>query len=190
MKISANEIKNGNILLHDGGLWKVIKQPEHTKPGKGPAYIQLEMKNIKTSYKLNTRLSSTDKAEKVSLEQQECQYLYTEGSKLILMNNDTFEQIEVDKEILDEKIAFLTDGMLVKLETYENQPLEIILPPNVVCEIEETEPVISDATAKSSYKPATLTNGLTVKVPSYIATGTKIKVKTEDISYVERVKDK
>lgn len=188
MRISANEIKIGNVLDYEGALWVVAKNPEHTKPGKGPAYIQVEMKNLITGTKLNHRFGSTDHVERAHLEHKEMQFLYSEGKKLVLMDPDSFEQIMVDQDILDDKLPFLTDGMIITVESYQDKILGIKLPTTVVVEIQETAPSIKGSTVTSSYKPAILSNGLKVMVPPYLATGEKIVVKTEDTTFVERAK--
>lgn len=189
MKISANSIRAGNVLVHEGDLWVVAKQPEHTKPGKGGAYVQVEMKNLKTGNKLNTRFSSSDYVEKAFLDRKEFQFLYPEDNKLVLMDLESFEQLYIDKEIVDStQLPFLEDNMIVTVELFEEKPLGIELPATVVCEIVETDPVIKGSTATSSYKPAILANGVRVGVPPYLVTGEKIVVKTEDASFVERAK--
>jgi len=188
MKISANSIRTGNILVYNNDLWVVSKLPEHTQPGKGGAYVQVEMKNLKTGTKRHERFSSSDYLEKAELEQKNYQFLYFEGDDIVLMDNQSFEQINISKEILNEKLPFLTENMNVKVEFYNEKPLNIELPATVILEIVETDPVIKGATATSSYKPATLANGIKVKVPQYLETGEKIVVKTEDLTYVERAK--
>jgi len=188
MKISTNSIRSGNVLVHNGDLWVVSKTPEHTKPGKGGAYVQVEMKNLKNGTKLNERFSSSDYVEKAQLEQREFQFLYKEDDNLVLMNTETFEQVYVNKEILGEKLPFLTDNILLKVEFYEEKLLSVELPQTVIVEIADTEPVIKGATATASYKRATLTNGVIVLVPTYLVTSEKIVVKTEDLSFVERAK--
>lgn len=188
MKISANSIRTGNILVYNNDLWVVSKQPDHTQPGKGGAYVQVEMKNLKTGTKRNERFSSSDHLEKAELEQKDYQFLYFEDNNIVLMDNQTFEQISVGKEILDEKLPFLTENMIVKVEFYNEKPLNIELPATVILEIIETDPVIKGATTTASYKPATLANGVKVKVPQYLEIGEKIVIKTEDLTYVERSK--
>jgi elongation factor P len=188
MKISANSIRAGNILEHEGQLWVVAKQPEHTKPGKGGAYVQVEMKNIKTGNKTNIRFSSTETVEKAFLEQKDYQYLYPEGNNLIFMDTETFEQITLNKDILGDRLSFLSENMTVVVEFYQETPLNVELPSTVILEITETDPVIKGSTVTSSYKPAILENGVRVMIPPYIETGQKIVVKTEDSSYVERAK--
>ena len=188
MKITATAIKQGNILVHRDELWIVAKQPEHTKPGKGPAYMQVEMKSIKTGTKLNERFNSSDYIEKAQLEQKDYQYLYMEDNNLVLMDLESFEQITLPKTILGDKLPFIEDNMVVTIESYEDEALNIELPSTVILEIEQTDPVIKGATATSSYKPAILKNGVRVMVPPYLVTGEKIVVKTEDGSFVERAK--
>lgn len=188
MKITANSIKLGNILVHNEELWYVSKMPEHTKPGKGPAYIQVEMKNLKTGTKLNIRFSSTENVERAQLEQKDFEFLYHDGSDLIFMDTTTFEQITLSKEIMKEKLLFLKDNMKVKIEFYQDTPINIELPQTITAEIVETDAVIKGSTVTSSYKPAILDNGVRVMVPSYLTIGEKIIVKTEDSSFVERAK--
>lgn len=188
MRISANDIKSGNILDYEGDLWMVAKNPEHTKPGKGGAYVQVEMKNLRTGNKLNQRFSSTDSVEKAFLEYKPMQYLYAEGEHLVFMDPSSFEQMHIEKTMLAEKLPLLEDGMDVEIEFYQDKPLSVKLPANMTFEIAETDPVIKGATVTSSYKPAILTNGVRVMVPPYLKTGEKIVIKTEDLSFVERAK--
>lgn len=188
MKISANSVRAGNILIHNGDLWIVAKQPEHVKPGKGPAYVQVEMKSLKTGSKLNERFSSSDYLDRAQLDQKEYLYLYLEGENLVLMDPETGDQIHLNQDLAEENLPYLTDGMEVTIESYEEKPLALYLPATVTVEIAETDPVIKGATATSSYKPAILTNGLRVLVPPYLTTGEKIVVKTEDSTFVERAK--
>ncbi|MBL3284405.1 Elongation factor P [Rickettsiales endosymbiont of Paramecium tredecaurelia] len=188
MKISANAIRIGNVLVLDHQLFTVTKPPEHTKPGKGPAYVQVELKNLINGTKLHHRFNSADMVEKAFLERSNVQFLYMERDSIIVMDNETFEQMQLDKDLLDEKSAFLIEGMHLVLETYEDRPISLHLPPTVMCIIAETEPVLHGATATASYKPAILTNGIKVMVPSYIKAGENIVVKTEDLSFVERAK--
>lgn len=188
MKISANSIKLGNILVYNNELWYVSKMPEHTKPGKGPAYVQVELKNLKTTTKLNVRFSSSDTVERAQLEQKDFEFLYKEGDYLVFMDTSTFEQINLNKNVIGEKLAFLKDNMIVKIEFYQDNPINIELPQTIIAEIVETEAVIKGATVTSSYKSAILDNGVKVMVPSYLVVGEKIIVKTEDASFVERAK--
>ncbi len=188
MKVTANSLRTGNILVYNNDLWIIAKTPEHTQPGKGGAYVQVEMKNLKTGNKTNVRFSSSEYVEKAFLENKEFQYLYAEDDNLVFMDNENFEQITLNKSILDNRLPFLQPEMIVKMEFYQEHPLNIELPTTVILEIVETEPVIKGATATSTYKPAILKNGVRVMVPPYIESGQKIVVKTEDATFVERAK--
>ena len=188
MRISANEIKIGSILDYKNELWQVAKNPDHTKPGKGGAYVQVEMKNLRTGTKLNQRFSSTDSVEKAFLERQKMQYLYMEDNHLVFMDPNSFEQLLVDKSLMGDKLPLLTDGMNLEIESYQETPLSIKLPANLIVEVEETDPVIKGSTVTSSYKPAILTNGLKIMVPPYLMSGEKVVIKSEDLTFVERAK--
>ncbi|MCH9753498.1 MAG: elongation factor P [Alphaproteobacteria bacterium] len=188
MKINANSIRMGNVLEHNGKLYVVIKTPEHTMPGKGGAYVQVSMKDLQTGTKVNERFRSSEDVEKARLDQKENQFLYSDEDFIYLMDNESYEQIQVDKSMLDKKIAYLQEGMNVVVEFYETTPIKIELPSTVNLEVSETEPVVKGQTAASSYKPAVMENGIRVMVPPFIDPGTKIVVRTEDDTYVERCK--
>lgn len=185
MKINGNEIRPGNLIEHNGGLWAAVKL-QHVKPGKGGAFAQVELKNLIDGTKLNQRFRSSETVEKIRLEQEEYQYLYAEGDMLVFMNQKNYEQIELPTDFIGERAAFLQDNMTVTLETYEERPIGISLPDHVTLEIVETEPVLKGQTATSSYKPAKLENGLRVMVPPFIGTGDKIIVDTNEVTYLKR----
>ena len=187
MRISANSIRAGHILEHEGKLWIVLKTPEHTKPGKGGAFVQVEMKDIRTGTKVNERFTSTVDVEKVRLDQKNFQYMF-QDDHVHLMDNDTFEQIALNKEIFGDQIIYLADGMNIIVEFYNEEALNAFLPEQVVVEISETEPVVKGQTAAASYKPAILTNSARVMVPPFVNSGDKIVVRTADSTYVERAK--
>jgi elongation factor P len=184
-KINGNEIRPGNILEHQGGLWVAVKT-DHVKPGKGGAFAQVEMKNLRNGSKLNERFRSADKVERVRLEQKDQQFLYETDGMLVFMDSETFEQIELPADILGDRRPFLQDGMTVVIEYYESEALSASLPEKVTCEITETEPVVKGQTAANSFKPAMLDNGVRVMVPPFVATGERIVVNTETFEYVER----
>ncbi|PRX35120.1 elongation factor P [Meinhardsimonia xiamenensis] len=184
-KINGNEIRPGNVLEHNGGLWSVMKV-EHVKPGKGGAYAQVEMRNLRNGSKLNERFRSADKVERVRLEQKDQQFLYEQDGMLVFMDMDTFEQIELPAEILGERRPFLQDGMMVQVEYFENEALSVTLPQKVVCKVVETEPVVKGQTAANSFKPAVLDNGVRVMVPPFVGPGEDIVVNTETMEYAER----
>ena len=188
MKISANEIKVGNILEFGNKLWKVLKL-EHTKPGKGGAYIQVELKDINIGTKKNERFRSDENIEKAYLEQKTFQFLYSSGDEYFFMDQNNYEQISVNKEkIMDEMLPYLKDGINVSIELKDDKPINILLPDTVTLEIKEAETVIKGQTATSGLKPAILENGVKVMVPLHIKKNMKIVVKTSDNSYVEKVK--
>jgi elongation factor P len=183
---SANSMKVGNIIDFNGKLYVVAKPPVHTKPGKGGAFIQAELKELKGGSKLNQRFRSDENVDKVRLEARDYQFLYAEGSNLVLMNQSTFEQIDLDGSILEDKIAFLKEGMIVIVEMHDETPLMVHLPDTVILEIVEADAVIKGQTAASSYKPAKLENGLRILVPPFVGSGERVVVRTEDCTYVER----
>ena len=184
-KINGNEIKPGNVLDHDGGLWAAVKV-DHVKPGKGGAFAQVELKNLRTGTKLNERFRSADKVEKVRLEQKDQQFLYESDGMLVFMDTETFEQIELPSDLLGERRPFLQDGMQIVVEFYDEEALNASLPSKVVCKIVETEPVVKGQTAANSFKPAILDNGVKVMVPPFISQDEAIVVNTETMEYSER----
>ena len=183
MKISGVDIRPGNILEYEGGIWKVAKI-QHTQPGKGGAYMQVEMKNLMDGRKTNVRFRSADTVEKVHLETKDFQYLYADGESLIFMDTDTFEQINLDADLIGDAAAFLQDGMTVMLEMYDEKPIAVQLPEQVEAEIVEADAVVKGQTASSSYKPAVLDNGVRVMVPPHIESGTRIVVDVYERTYV------
>lgn len=185
MKIAGNEISPGAVIEHDGSLWVAVKT-QAVKPGKGGAYNQVELKNLFDGRKLNERFRSAEAVEAVELDFKPYTFLFEAGDMLTFMDQESFEQIEIAKDFVGERAAFLQDGMEVKVESYEGKPISVKLPTNVTVEIVEADPVVKGQTAASSYKPAKLANGLRVMVPPFIETGTKIVVSTDDVSYLRR----
>ena len=184
-KINGNEIRPGNILEHQDGLWVAVKVG-HVKPGKGGAFAQVEMKNLRNGSKLNERFRSADKVERVRLEQKEQQFLYESDGKLVFMDTENYEQIELDADILGDRRPFLQDGMMIQVEFYEEEALSAKLPEKVTCTIAETEPAVKGQTAANSFKPAILDNGVRVMVPPFVGEGEAIVVATETMEYSER----
>ena len=184
-KINGNEIRPGNVLEHDGGLWAAVKVG-HVKPGKGGAFAQVEMKNLRDGRKLNERFRSDDKVERVRLEQKDQQFLYETDGRLVVMDMETFEQVELDSELLGERRPFLQDGMTVTVEYYGEEALNMALPQKVICKVVETEPVVKGQTAANSFKPALLDNGVRVLVPPFVGSDEDIVVNTETFEYSER----
>ncbi|WP_420564470.1 elongation factor P [Thalassobaculum sp.] len=188
MKINGNAVRIGNVVEHQNRLW-VVTKTQAVKPGKGGAFNQVEMKDIRNGTKLNERFRADEQVERVRLEQRNATYLYEDGDLLYFMDGETFEQVAVNSEMVGDQKAFLQDGMAVTIESYEEEPLSISLPDTVVMTIVEADAVVKGQTASSSYKPAVLENGVKVLVPPHIEAGTRIVVKPEDCSYVERAKD-
>ncbi|MDG1211388.1 MAG: elongation factor P [Paracoccaceae bacterium] len=185
MKINGNEIRPGNIIEHNAGLWIAVKT-SHVKPGKGGAFAQVEMKNLRNGSKLNERFRSADKVEKVRLEQKDQQFLYENDGMLVFMDTQTYEQIELPSDLLGDRRPFLQDGMTIQIEYYEEEALSCQLPEKVTCKIVETEPVVKGQTAANSFKPAVLDNGVRVMVPPFVAQDEDIVVNTETFEYSER----
>ena len=184
-KINGNEIRPGNIIEHNGGLWVAVKTA-HVKPGKGGAFAQVELKNLRNGSKLNERFRSADKVERVRLEQKDQQFLYETDGMLVFMDTETFEQIELPADLLGDRRPFLQDGMTVTIEYYESEALSVTLPDKVTCTVTETEPVVRGQTAANSFKPAILDNGVKIMVPPFVGEGEEVVVSTETGEYVER----
>ncbi len=185
MKINGNEVRPGNVIQHQDSLWIAVKT-DAVKPGKGPAYAQVELKNLVDGRKLNERFRASETVERVRLEQKDHTYLYPEGDSHVFMDAESYEQINISADMLGDRAAFLQDGMQVVVESYEGRPLTIQLPEHVVLEVVETEPTVKGQTASSSYKPAIMDNGLRVMVPPFMTTGERIVVNTNTVEYVKR----
>ncbi|MFQ5775894.1 MAG: elongation factor P [Kiloniellaceae bacterium] len=189
MKIQGNAIRPGNIIEHKGRLWRAVKI-QHTQPGKGGAYLQVELKDVRNGTKLNERFRSSESVERVRLDQREHQFLYAEGDDMLtFMDNETYEQVTLHKDLVGESAVFLQEGMTVTIESYEGAPIGVMLPDTATMRVVEADPVVKGQTASSSYKPAVLENGVRTMVPPHIEAGTRVVVSTADATYVERAKD-
>jgi elongation factor P len=184
-KINGNEIRPGNVIEHNGSLWVAVKT-NAVKPGKGGAYNQVELKNLLNGSKLNERFRSAETVERVRLEQKDYSFLYEQGEALVFMDSETYEQLELQKDFVGERAAFLQDGMTVTVELYETKPIGISLPDQVTLAISEADPVVRGQTAASSYKPALLENGIRILVPPFIAAGERVVVDTNELTYLRR----
>ncbi len=184
-KINGNEIRPGAILDHDGGLWAAVKV-DHVKPGKGGAFAQVELKNLRDGRKLNERFRSADKVETVELEKKDQQFLYETDGMLTFMDSESFEQIALPADLLGDRRPFLQDGMTVRVEYVGEEALNVALPAKVTCTIATTDPVQRGQTAANSFKPAILDNGLRVLVPPFVGEGERIIVNTDSMEYSER----
>ena len=188
MKVSAITLRKGNVMEHNGKLM-IVSNYEIIQPGKGASVIQVEMRDIRTGNKDNVRFRTQETVERIRLDQSEHQYLFNDGETYTFMNTETYEQVIVLVEVIGDSAVFLQDGMMVAVESYEGEPLGVQLPDQVTMEVTEAEPVVKGQTATTSYKPALLENGAKVMVPPFIDVGTRIIVRTEDSTYVERAKD-
>ncbi len=185
MKISASDVRVGNLVEYQGKLWRVLKKA-HVKPGKGGAFAQLEMKAISDNTKLNERFRSEDKLEKAHVEPRQMQYLYPEGSDFVFMDLESFEQFPIAADGLDGQSDFLLPNEEVQINFHNDQPIGIELPASVVLQVTETEAVVKGQTAAGSGKPAIVETGLRVMVPPFVNTGDKIRVNTDTGEYMER----
>jgi len=188
MKIDGNQIKVGNILEIQSKLWRVLKT-QHTQPGKGGAYLQVELKNIKDKTKINERFRSSESVERAILEEKEYQYLYKSDGKFYFMDNKTYEQLEIGKDIISEnQEKFLVENELLIIQIYESNPVAIVLPDTISLEVIEADAVVKGQTAASSYKRAILEGNIKTSVPPFIEVGNKVVISTNDNSYVEKTK--
>ena len=187
MKQQAGSIRIGWVIEYKNKPWTVTKT-NFVKPGKGGAFMQVEMKSVEEGTKTNERFRTEDMVEKMMVETKDCQFLFEDSNGLNFMENETFEQFSMSSDILGDSRPFLTDGMQVKASVIDGKPISIELPLQVICAVTETEPVIKGQTVSSSYKPAILDNGVRTTVPPFVGTGDKIVVATADASYVERAK--
>ena len=185
MKISAFDARVGNLIEYQSKLWRVLKK-NHVKPGKGGAFVQLEMKSVAEGTKLNERFRSEDKVEKAHVEPRQMQYLYADGSSHVFMDNETFEQLTMEAEDLEAQTPFLLPNTDVQINFHNDSPIGVELPANVVLEVVETDAAIKGQTASGSGKPAILETGHKVVVPTFVGVGEKVKVNTETGAYVER----
>lgn len=188
MKVAANTLRKGMVVEYNDKLW-VVMSNEIRSPGKGAAVAQVVMRDIMSGTKTDIRFATHDMVERARVEEMDFQFLFANDDECTFMNTDNYEQILVSKELIGDSAVFLQDGMMVTAQIYEGRALSVTLPETVVMQIVEADPVVKGQTASSSYKPAVLENGARVMVPPHIESGTRIVVRTEDSSYVERAKD-
>lgn len=188
MKVDANTVRKGHVLEIENKLFVVIRS-EITIPGKGNAIVQVDMKDVRTGIKTSLRFRTQESVERVQLQDHEMQFLFAGDDGYTFMDQESFEQYIVPADVIGDQSAFLQDGMICNVQTYEGKPLSVELPSQVVLEIVEADPVVKGQTASSSYKPAKLSNGVRVMVPPFIEAGTRVVVATADSTYVERAKD-
>ena len=185
MKINGNEIRPGNVIKHKDNIWVAVKI-SHVKPGKGGAFAQVELKKATDGTKLNERFRSSETIERLRLDSKTYQFLYLDENHAHFMDQDTYEQIQISISKFEEKRSLLQEGIQIEIESYEDEPVNILFPENISFVVSETEPTVKGQTAASSYKPAKLENGLRVMVPPFVQVGEKIIINTNDLSYVKR----
>ncbi len=185
MKINGNEIRPGYVIEHNGSLWAAVKC-NAVKPGKGGAFNQVELKNLFEGTKLNERFRASESVEQVHLEPKDFQFLYQQEDNLVFMDTESYEQLELHKDFVGDRSAFLKDGMMVMVELYGERPVGIRLPDQVVLEIAEADPVVRGQTVHSTYKPAILENGIRILVPPFIGAGERVLVDTNELTYLRR----
>ena len=186
MKISGNEIRVGMLIEHKNDLWQVLKT-QHVKPGKGGAFAQIEMKSVNRNTKLNERFRSSDAVEKASLDEIKFSYLYEDEDDYYFINPKTFEQINIKKNIIGEKGKLLTENLEVDISFYNESPLSVEMPNQVTCKVKTTDVALKGQTVSSSYKPATLDNGINIQVPPFIESEDEIIIDTRTIEYVKKI---
>ncbi len=187
MAISANDIRKGMVILHEGAPVRVMDFHHHT-PGNLRAMVQARLRNLLTGNSFEFRFRSNDTLEKITLEQQKMEYLYSDGSHHHFMNNENYEQVQLTEEELGDAAQWLMPNLTIEVEFYNASPIGITLPQSMELEVTETEPVMKGATASNSNKPATLENGVSISVPPFIVPGEKIRVNPAEAKYIERVK--
>ncbi len=188
MQVDANTIRKGHVVDYNNKLWVVLKS-EIMIPGKGAAVVQVEMRDVRAGIKTNVRFRTQETVERVQLMDHEMQFLYATGDDYTFMDQATFEQLTITKDIIGDPVVFLQESMICNVQTYEGSALSVTLPQTVILEITEADPVVKGQTASSSYKPAKLSNGVKIMVPPFIGAGTRVVVNTSDASYVERARD-
>jgi elongation factor P len=188
VKVIASSLRKGNVVDKDGKLY-VILSAENIHPGKGTPVTQLDMRRISDGVKVSERYRTTEQVERAHVEEREHTFLYSDGEGYHFMNPETYDQIAVPESVIGDQAPYLQEGMAVQLSIHNGAAISLVLPQRVTLEVVDTEPTTKGQTASSSYKPATLSNGVRTQVPPHIAAGTRIVVMTADGSYVERAKD-
>ena len=186
MKINAGEIRVGMLIEYKNDLWEILKT-QHVKPGKGGAFAQVEMKSVNKNTKLNERFRSNETVEKASVEEMNLNYLYNDENNYFFIDPKTFEQIEIKKDIIGEKSKLLSENLGVSINFYNEKPISINLPNQVSCKIETTDVALKGQTISSSYKPATLNNGLIIQVPPFIEAGDEVIIDTRNLEYIKKI---
>ena len=186
MKINASEIRVGMLLDYKDDLWEVLKT-QHVKPGKGGAFAQVEMKSVNKNTKLNERFRSSETVEKASLEETSYNFLYEDENNYFFMEPNTFEQIEIKKDVVGEKGKFLAENLKVLVSFHNEKPISVSLPNQVTCKVKSTDVALKGQTVSSSYKPATLDNGINIQVPPFIESDDIVVIDTRNLEYIKKI---
>ncbi len=187
MRINGNAIRPGMVIKHRGRLWVAVKI-QHTQPGKGGAYLQVELKDVRDGTKLHERFRASEAVERARVEERQCQFLYADGEQLTFMDNESFDQFTLSRDMIGDQGIYLQDSIVVTVESHDGMPIGVRLPDTVVQTVVETEAVVRGQTAAASYKPALLDNGVRVMVPPFIETDTRVVINTADSTYRERAR--
>lgn len=185
-KVLATEIRVGNLIEWDKRIWRVLKSYHVHVGGRGGAFMQVEMKDIESGTKTNQRIRTEEKVERAYVEARELEYLYADGDSYVFMDNETYEQLSLGGDLLEGQTGYLLPNTKVQINFHNERPIGVQLPASVVLTVTDTEPSVKNATATGSFKPATVETGITVMVPQFVSTGEKVKVNTDDGSYIER----
>lgn len=188
MKIIGSAVRAGNIIEYDGKIWRVVKH-NVVSPGKGSAFNQIEMRDAKTGIKNNVKLRADETVEQLRADQKDMQYLFHDGNSYTFMDQESFDQVMVNRDMIGDAADFLTDNMVCSVDLIEGEIVGVTLPASTICTVVEADAVVKGQTAASSYKPAVLDNGVKILVPPFIATGTRIVVNIDERAYIERSKD-
>lgn len=183
--ISVNDFRTGTTIEVEGDIWRVLEF-QHVKPGKGAAFVRTKLRNLRNGNIAEKTFRGGERVKKAQIDNVKMQYLYANGDDHVFMNNDTYDQIEINAEQLEYELKFLKDGMEVHIMSFENEVLGVQLPVTVELEVAETEPGIKGDTASGGSKPATLETGLVVQVPFFVNQGDKLVINTEEAEYVSR----
>ena len=186
MKINAGEIRVGMLLEYKNDLWQVLKT-QHVKPGKGGAFAQVEMKSVGKSTKLNERFRSSETVEKASLDETKFNYLYEDENYYFFMDPKSFEQIEIKKDVVGNQGKLLSENLEVSVSFFNENPISVELPNQIKCKIKTTDVALKGQTVSSSYKPATLDNGLSIQVPPFVESGDEVIIDTRNLEYVKKI---
>ena len=183
--ISTNDMRPGQTLDIDGTLFTIVNY-QHVKPGKGQAFVKTKLKNLKSGAVVDRTFRADEKVNLAVLDKREMQYLYEDDAGLVFMDNESYEQVHVDPELLGDSRKFLKDGTVCLIPVYEGTPVGADLPVTVELEITETEPGLKGDRVAGALKPATVETGTTVQVPLFVTIGDKIKVDTRSGEYLSR----